>query len=277
MTALRRGKLVGLQCVDVNWPARRCASRRTTPRGVRLAQVAPGPFGADGRPARRRARAPLPALAVSRQGRPHVLPPADRSRPRRVEVAQALRSRAGARRCPPDHRHAFGTQIAAAGAQLRAMQEWLGHADASTTEIHGATPPTRPGGAIFAKHASGTGGRALSLRARRLTDARSYSSRRARTQARTSPRRRRRHRPTRIDGSVAAVGESPRMKGKDRYRQRCGQPRSARSIRSRAATMAGAREPGRSAEAPGSGATAAGACVNRCSRSRKSALRLASS
>jgi integrase len=41
-------------------------------------------------------------------------------------------------------RHTFGTQMAAAGAPLRAIQEWMGHADASTTEIyaHYAPDPT---------------------------------------------------------------------------------------------------------------------------------------
>lgn len=32
-------------------------------------------------------------------------------------------------------RHTFGTQMAA-GAPLRAIQEWMGHADAKTTEIY---------------------------------------------------------------------------------------------------------------------------------------------
>jgi hypothetical protein len=41
-------------------------------------------------------------------------------------------------------RHTFGTQMAAAGAPLRAIQEWMGHADAKTTEIyrHYAPDPT---------------------------------------------------------------------------------------------------------------------------------------
>lgn len=33
-------------------------------------------------------------------------------------------------------RHTFGTQMAAAGAPLRAIQEWMGHADAKTTQIY---------------------------------------------------------------------------------------------------------------------------------------------
>ena len=37
-----------------------------------------------------------------------------------------------------DLRHTFGTQMAAAGAPMRAIQEWMGHADVSTTEIYAA-------------------------------------------------------------------------------------------------------------------------------------------
>jgi integrase len=40
--------------------------------------------------------------------------------------------------------HTFGTQMAVAGALLRAIQEWMGHADAKTAEIyaHYAPDPT---------------------------------------------------------------------------------------------------------------------------------------
>ena len=43
-------------------------------------------------------------------------------------------------------RHTFGTQMAAAGAPLRAIQEWMGHADASTTEIYAHYAPDPSGG-----------------------------------------------------------------------------------------------------------------------------------
>jgi integrase len=40
-----------------------------------------------------------------------------------------------------DLRHTFGTRMAAAGAPLRTIQEWMGHRDYKTTE---STPTTCP-------------------------------------------------------------------------------------------------------------------------------------
>lgn len=50
-------------------------------------------------------------------------------------------------------RHTFGTQMAAAGAPLRAIQEWLGHADAKTSEIYAHYAPDATNGAAFAERA----------------------------------------------------------------------------------------------------------------------------
>ena len=52
-------------------------------------------------------------------------------------------------------RHTFGTQMAAAGAPLRAIQEWMGHADAKTTEIYAHYAPDPTHGAAFAERAFG--------------------------------------------------------------------------------------------------------------------------
>ena len=52
-------------------------------------------------------------------------------------------------------RHTFGTQMAAAGAPLRAIQEWMGHADASTTAIYAHYAPDPSGGARFIERAFG--------------------------------------------------------------------------------------------------------------------------
>jgi integrase len=55
-------------------------------------------------------------------------------------------------------RHTFGTQMAAAGAPLRAIQEWMGHADAKTTEIYRHYAPDPTHGAAFVERAFGNGG-----------------------------------------------------------------------------------------------------------------------
>jgi integrase len=52
-------------------------------------------------------------------------------------------------------RHTFGTQMAAAGAPMRAIQEWMGHADIATTEICAHYEPDPTGGAMFARRGSG--------------------------------------------------------------------------------------------------------------------------
>ncbi len=50
-------------------------------------------------------------------------------------------------------RHTFGTQLAAAGAPLRALQEWMGHADAKTTEIYRHYAPDPTNGAQIVERA----------------------------------------------------------------------------------------------------------------------------
>jgi integrase len=54
-------------------------------------------------------------------------------------------------------RHTFGTQLAAAGTPLRAIQEWMGHADAKTTEIYRHYAPDPTGGAALVERAFATG------------------------------------------------------------------------------------------------------------------------
>jgi integrase/recombinase XerD len=83
----------------------------------------------DGRP--RLARDGCDRLFVSRAGRP-----LDRHRILRLLAARA--AVAGVRGAVHPHvlRHSFATHLLAGGADLRAVQEMLGHADVATTEVY---------------------------------------------------------------------------------------------------------------------------------------------
>ena len=54
-----------------------------------------------------------------------------------------------------DLRHTFGTHMAAAGAPLRAIQEWMGHRDYKTTLIYADYAPDATHGRAFAERAFG--------------------------------------------------------------------------------------------------------------------------
>ena len=56
-----------------------------------------------------------------------------------------------------DLRHTFGTRMAAAGAPLRSIQEWLGHNDYRTTSIYADYAPDATQGASWAERAFATG------------------------------------------------------------------------------------------------------------------------
>jgi integrase len=55
-------------------------------------------------------------------------------------------------------RHTFGTRMAAAGAPLRSIMEWMGHRDFTTTLIYADYAPDPTGGAAFAQRALGGAG-----------------------------------------------------------------------------------------------------------------------
>jgi integrase len=56
-----------------------------------------------------------------------------------------------------DLRHTFGTRMAAAGAPLRAIQEWLGHRDYRTTSIYADYAPDASQASVWAERAFGCG------------------------------------------------------------------------------------------------------------------------
>jgi integrase len=56
-----------------------------------------------------------------------------------------------------DLRHTYGTRMAAAGTPMRALQEFMGHADIATTQIYAAYSPDPSGGRKWAEAAFGRG------------------------------------------------------------------------------------------------------------------------
>jgi integrase len=162
MTGLRQGELLALRWRDVDWTASRVRVAESFTRGAfdspkshrgRSVPMADRLAGELERHFQRSYWRSDQDLVFAHPASGHVL---DASKLRkRFRTALA---RAGA----PDltfHelRHTFGTQMAAAGAPLRAIQEWMGHADASTTEIYPHYAPDPTGGAAFAQRAFGSG------------------------------------------------------------------------------------------------------------------------
>jgi integrase len=159
MTGLRRGELLALRWQDVDTNVGVIRVRRSYTRGE---------FGT---PKTRRSSRAVPLAArlqqvlidhreSSRWHEDHDLVFAhpitgsvlDPSRVRKR--FQAAAHRAGLRPIKfHDLRHTFGTRMAAAGAPLRAIQEWLGHQDYRTTSIYADYAPDLTQGALWAARA----------------------------------------------------------------------------------------------------------------------------
>jgi integrase len=162
MTGLRRGELLALRWQDVDFEAGVIRVRRTYSRGE---------FGT---PKSRRSNRAVPLaerVATSLHGRrgesrfrsdsdlvfahPDIGDVLDPSKVRKR--FQAAARRAGLRPVRfHDLRHSFATRLAAAGAPLRALQEWMGHADQRTTMIYSHFAPDLTQGAMWAARAFGT-------------------------------------------------------------------------------------------------------------------------
>jgi integrase len=159
MTGMRRGELLALRWRDVDWNAGQIRVRRTYTRGQ---------FGAP--KTRRSSRAVPLAERLREELRRHrelsdyqgeldlvfchpqsgrVLDPS-RMRRRFQEAARSAELRPVRFH---DLRHTFGTRMAAAGAPLRAIQEWLGHNDYRTTSIYADYAPDVTQGAVWAARA----------------------------------------------------------------------------------------------------------------------------
>lgn len=159
MGGLRQGELIALRWCDVDWKAKVIRVRRNYTRGR---------FGTP--KSRRSSRAvPMPdriarALNVLHKGssytadadlvfcHPDTGNPYDSSKMRK-RFKEALKE-AGIRPIRfHDLRHTFGTRMAAAGAPLRFIQEWMGHRDYKTTLLYADFAPDPSQGARWAEEA----------------------------------------------------------------------------------------------------------------------------
>ncbi|MEZ5077220.1 MAG: site-specific integrase [Solirubrobacterales bacterium] len=159
MTGLRQGELIALRWKDVDWKAGLIRVRRNYTRGR---------FGTP--KTKRSSRAvPMPervAIALKEHfkrsnytgsddlvfAHPETGAPFDASKMRK-RFKVALKA-AGVRSIRfHDLRHTFGTRMAAAGAPLRTIQEWMGHSDYKTTEIYADYAPDPVQGARWAEAA----------------------------------------------------------------------------------------------------------------------------
>ena len=164
MTGARQGELLGLRWIDIDWVARRVRIADNYTRGR-----FDSPKSHEGRSVpladtlaaeleRHFQRASFTAdddLVFSNPQTGRVL---DSSKLRkRFRAALAA---AGVREITfHELRHTFGTQMAAHGAPLRAIQEWMGHADAKTTEVYRHYAPDPTHGHVFAERAFGADSR----------------------------------------------------------------------------------------------------------------------
>src|SRR4051794_28122032 len=159
MTGLRQGELCALRWRDVDWTVAVVRVRRTYSRGV---------YGTP--KSRRSVRAvPLADRAATELERhfqrsafqgddelvfahPETGNPYDASKMRK-RFGDAVAA-AGLRPVRfHDLRHTFGTRMAAAGAPLRFIQEWMGHRDYKTTSIYADYAPDPSQGVAYARRA----------------------------------------------------------------------------------------------------------------------------
>ena len=134
-SGLRATELVKLRAEDLHLnlgvvrPQGKGAKERVVPLGKQAA-AALTRYLAEGRPAILKGR-PSPYVFIGNVGKPL-------SRMALFKIVQRYARAAGIARGVSPHklRHAFATHLLQGGADLRAVQEMLGHADISTTEIY---------------------------------------------------------------------------------------------------------------------------------------------
>jgi integrase len=161
MTGLRRGELLGLRWEDVDFDSGVIRVRRTfsrgefgTPKSSRSSRAVP--LAAEVKDALQRHRRESRFLAnvdlvFAHPDRGCAVDP---SKVRKRFISAARRAELRPVRFH-DLRHTFGTRLAAAGAPLRAIQEWMGHSDQRTTLIYADYAPDLTQGAMWVGRAFG--------------------------------------------------------------------------------------------------------------------------
>jgi integrase len=158
LTGLRQGELLALKWMDVDWVAGRVRVADSFTRGrmdspkSHQGRSVPMADRLAGELERHRSSSRHPHeenLVFCHPATGNVLDPSKV----RKRFRQALQ-RAEVREITfHELRHTFGTQLAAAGVPLRALQEWMGHADAKTTEIYRHYAPDPTNGAHIVERA----------------------------------------------------------------------------------------------------------------------------
>ncbi|HEV2773822.1 MAG TPA: site-specific integrase [Thermoleophilaceae bacterium] len=166
MSGMRQGELIALPWSDVDWLARRIRVADNFPRGATSRADTPKSHHGRSLP-----MADSVAAALERHFqrssfradsdlvfcRPQTGAPLDPSKIRK-RFREALERGRVRQITFHELRHTFGTQLAAAGVPLRAIQEWMGHADAKTTEVYRHYAPDTTRGADLVEGAFGRGG-----------------------------------------------------------------------------------------------------------------------
>jgi integrase len=162
LTGLRQGELVALRWKDVDWAAGVIRVRQTyslgeftKPKSRRSSRAVPMADRVGAELDRHFKRSVYRGEDDLVFGHPQTGHPLDVSALRkRYEAALAA---AQVRRVRfHDLRHTFGTRMAAAGAPLRSIMEWMGHRDFKTTLIYADYAPDVSQGAAYAAKAFGS-------------------------------------------------------------------------------------------------------------------------
>jgi integrase len=166
MTGLRLGELIALRWLDVDWSValirvRQSYSRDTwgTPKSLSSSRAVPLADRLAGELDRHFKGSAFTGDGDLVFAHPVLGSPLDASKLRK-RFYKAMKAAGMGHRCGRKNgitfhsfRHTFATRMAAAGAPLRAIQEWLGHKDASVTEVYRHYAPDPTGAAALVERA----------------------------------------------------------------------------------------------------------------------------